>query len=1204
MWVFEIIACFLVVLKAGSSRNTGVIQVHSDKQFCSDGGDMSYTTAENLSLVISSDSNIIVCPLKLNVSAVVEIRDVFNITIRGKVNETSEINCSGNSGFRFVNAYNVALCSLTLKGCSVLEPQEKSASVFFLNCAEITVFQLSIEGSHDTGMLLQNTTGAVDIHSCTFESNGQHVSISLQHVSDPSTYNISYCNFSRASQESEFGGGLEVIVNRSQHVDVHILAAHFKENNASIGGGGMSVRYFNSLNSTIEVVDSMFLTNGASEGGGLYVEIFSSMETALKMLFTGCLFYSNHATTLGGGTRISSTKMNGDHVVITFVNGTWHENVAFYGSAFCAVPDTKNILTLRGFLPRLKFDNALFENNHVIKHFFPEDTRHTRHTRQYVEGIGALYSIEFELNFTGSLNVANNNGTAFRLEYCAMFIARNSRVVFSGNEGAYGGAMYVLSGRIIAGSHAEIEFSNNTAERTGGAIHYYTCSSLWTNFSDSCCISKENNGTGIIFTFNNNTSVKNGIDSIRILSTAPCLRSINISGEDFNDSMVFANVGKFSFQPNDDMQRHINTAVKSFDLCNITEEVTKVIPGIPKNILITSMNDHNQENKGIYAVRMKSVTTIKPFPYAIVNNSNLTFYGNTMEKGVVLISTKSTRRITLSFKIKLEDCPPGFMMRGNSCVCIFKGTQLYHEIYCNWSEVKAYRTPGIWVNHTLNEDDLESGYCPAGYCSDDFSLEILDDNPNIFNICREGREKRLCGACINNYSVYYHSRYYHCGKTDLCYLGWLFYILTEIVPVTVLFIIIIYSDKSLSSGLANGYVFYAQVLLTLRIGGEDYFKLPGLLHIAQGYISLFYGIFNLDFFVHENLAFCLWKGATPLSIMVMDYLTQAYALALVFALVVLIKYSHRLHSFIESVGVTFPSISRSTIHGITAFLILTYSQNVSVSIALLRPGYIFINNSETYQAVIHYMGVYEFGDHNHIPYALIATTSLTFFVALPMLLLLIYPLHYKILLLLHLSESNSIKKLINPLEKLKPVFDSFQSTFKDNFRFFSGLLFLYRFIISLTFTVNTPVTYYAFMEAELVVILIIQAACQPHKERIHNVVDTLLLGNLILINTFSIFHLYYKDYPHYMKPYDFILSCIQLILVYMPLVVALALACRKLFNFLKDWIRKMHNSDTCEVDADGLLELECIRDMDHQPGSFESSSSYKLHSVLNSITDI
>ena len=130
-------------------------------------------------------------------------------------------------------------------------------------------------------------------------------------------------------------------------------------------------------------------------------------------------------------------------------------------------------------------------------------------------------------------------------------------------------------------------------------------------------------------------------------------------------------------------------------------------------------------------------------------------------------------------------------------------------------------------------------------------------------------------------------------------------------------------------------------------------------------------------------------------------------------------------------------------------------------------------------------------------------------VLIPPLLLVVYPLCYKVLALLHMEETRCVNILcrILPLERIKPMFDSFQSCFKDKYRFFAGLYFFYRLVALLSFLIVDSLTkFYIALEVQLIVMLTLQAITYPYRRRWHNIIDVLLFANLAVINAMTMYN--------------------------------------------------------------------------------------------------
>ena len=177
----------------------------------------------------------------------------------------------------------------------------------------------------------------------------------------------------------------------------------------------------------------------------------------------------------------------------------------------------------------------------------------------------------------------------------------------------------------------------------------------------------------------------------------------------------------------------------------------------------------------------------------------------------------------------------------------------------------------------------------------------------------------------------------------------------------------------------------------------------------------------------------------------------------------------------------------------------------------------------------------------HLFYAIPALLCLFIVGLVPPALLLAYPLLNRVLTILGCENSRIIgfiSQLI-PTTNLKPLLDSIQGCFKDNFRFFAGLYFLYRWAIPLIH-MNPSIfnVYYTAVSGVLVFIISLHTICQPYIKRIYNIVDSLLFANLLLITLLSSFN-YHKSHGHNNAQQEGISSSfvVQLVLIYLPLIV-------------------------------------------------------------------
>ena len=192
-----------------------------------------------------------------------------------------------------------------------------------------------------------------------------------------------------------------------------------------------------------------------------------------------------------------------------------------------------------------------------------------------------------------------------------------------------------------------------------------------------------------------------------------------------------------------------------------------------------------------------------------------------------------------SVEMSSHSCAPGFL--GDPCGC--KESEMLKCI-----DERAYVIHGYWVGECAN-GTLCTGSCPYGFCSYNGSTyHILPRTVSDLDeyICGDTRTGVLCGECRDNYSVSYHSYSYACTPNDYCRYGWLLYIVSELLPLIIFFIIVVVFNISFTSGAINSFILFAQLQDTLAIhgGGKIYSSSSHFISISE----FVYRFFNFEFF--------------------------------------------------------------------------------------------------------------------------------------------------------------------------------------------------------------------------------------------------------------------------------------------------------------------------------------------------------------------
>ena len=458
---------------------------------------------------------------------------------------------------------------------------------------------------------------------------------------------------------------------------------------------------------------------------------------------------------------------------------------------------------------------------------------------------------------------------------------------------------------------------------------------------------------------------------------------------------------------------------------------------------------------------------------------------------------------------------------------------------------------------------------------------VLPQNYSELNraVCGETRTGFLCGRCQENYTVHFHSPGFLCKPIEAsgCKIGWLWYILSELVPVTMVFIAVLLFNINFTSGAISSFILFGQLLNVLDVYTSGRIAFPDTVQesvrVSARVYTTIYGFINLDYFSYESISFCLLKHASALDMLTFKYVTILYTLLMIVAVILFVK---------KCAGrccgryCRITAVKTSMIHGISTFLVICYSQCIKVSLNILASEHPVAETGGTFKPSVRvwYNGEILYFSRNHLPYALPAIIFLCVIGIFPPVLLLSYPLLNKLVALFrcdnHKVLDNCITKTLNlTFGRLKPLLDSFQGCFKDNYRFFSGLHFLYRWVFQCLFIIRGFSSYYTGVIGFLAFALALHSICQPYINRAHNVIFTLLFTDLLLIDLLS-FYNYHKNRDHTELGAMVMAVAIQLILIYLPLIIMgiyvihamVPVKCKKkLKEFIKTALKKDDDSN-------------------------------------------
>ena len=319
----------------------------------------------------------------------------------------------------------------------------------------------------------------------------------------------------------------------------------------------------------------------------------------------------------------------------------------------------------------------------------------------------------------------------------------------------------------------------------------------------------------------------------------------------------------------------------------------------------------------------------------------------------------------------------------------------------------------------------------------------LSVNLILYTDCTDSRT----GKCVSGYGV-------PINQLDKCVQcdqhpsipSWVVFILIQLLPITVVVLIIIVFNIQLTNGFMIGVIFYCQMIsivypnLSLNVVFDSNYNLYNYdcsINDVKWYI-IPCNIFNLNLlaFLFNN-PLCITPHMTPLQAISFWYIIPTYPLVLLFLIYTWITMYDK--GFRCVVTITRPlhrllarfwhmtNIEPSLIHSIASIYLLCFTQFAATSFQLLHPTTWYVWNNVAHS----FAGIF-------------AIIVLVFIIFLPMLYIQLYPfkLFHKLLSCLHLRKEILIS--------LGDVFTGPYNDGSDNtrdYRCFAGFYFVLRIIV-------------------------------------------------------------------------------------------------------------------------------------------------------------
>ena len=307
-------------------------------------------------------------------------------------------------------------------------------------------------------------------------------------------------------------------------------------------------------------------------------------------------------------------------------------------------------------------------------------------------------------------------------------------------------------------------------------------------------------------------------------------------------------------------------------------------------------------------------------------------------------------------------------------------------------------------------------HCPFDYCtSEPTSLDLN----NLNNQCEHSHSGVLCGGCKNGLSLVLEtSQCLHCSNVYL--LLSIPFALTGLILVCLL---IVY-NLTVSVATINGLIFYANII---RANQSVFF--PG--ETSNPYTSVlttFIAWVNLDLGIQT----CFWDKMDAYGKTWLQFIFPVYIWAIMMAIIVL---SHYFTTAARLSG-------RNAVLVLATLFLLSYAKILRVIATILSFTTLHYTD-ETQIAVWLYDGNVQHLEGKHIPLFLV---TLFFLVGLSV--------PYTLVIVFAQCLQKSKARVFFWVRKFKPLFDAHTGPYKDNHRYWTGLLLFLRAILFFIFFLN------------------------------------------------------------------------------------------------------------------------------------------------------
>ena len=679
--------------------------------------------------------------------------------------------------------------------------------------------------------------------------------------------------------------------------------------------------------------------------------------------------------------------------------------------------------------------------------------------------------------------ISNNNMTGLTILSGPITFLGNNTI--ENNNAIRGGAINILELSIF-GVYGTLTLRNNTARKFGGAIYQSNGMNLPTielgNNASWCTLFPAANSSIV---FSGNRAGKGGSDlyGAKLTDCYVFNQYIQRIGRPNETSWYFdaPSMKKFRFINSDQLSSMTSNPImvcfcNSSNLPDCSDRLHRVrtYPGLDFNTSIATVGYYGGTSPGVVTVDVINATLVRYYGQQETTKCfaiHVLLQNPTPTSALVDIRVKGgLQDWGAALKVDIEDCPLGFYKSDSSGQCECVPLIAESTVTCNVSFVpfQFLRSGNKWLSYLNNTKCITVAVnCPFDYCNQSL---VQFDMTRPDHQCAANRTGILCGQCCYNQSLMLGSN--HC---DVCSNFYLFLLPVFALAGILLVAVLMFLNLTVSVGTINGLLFYANIIKL----NEAFFFPDGNVPVVSQFISWL----NLDL----GIEVCLFDGLDGYWKTWLQFAFPAYLFLLMGGIILGCRYSVWLCRLCGSHAV--PALATLFLMSYTKIL-LTVTNALSMSRLPCNDSMLTVWSVD---------GNIEYGSGKHLPLVIFSSAVLVIGLAFPVLLL-CAPL-------LERYSHKCIPYRWNPVPSLKPLLDAYGGPYKDNYRFWTGVTLVLRFICTIIFSFisgsTTLINTYIISTIVLGILTAWIFMTAVYRNTLLNILEVFFLINLFLVSNAS-----------------------------------------------------------------------------------------------------